>query len=126
MFSSKPWNWLVVCVTGILVFLAHGSANAGSLPAQATTNACPVLTQISVSPMKTSVGYTIDVSAAATDEDGGPLTYSWTGTGGSFADPAAQETTYRCEAAGKQSITVTVSDAEACVTTWTAQVTCLE
>jgi hypothetical protein len=76
--------------------------------------------------MKAPVGAEIEVSAVASDEDGGPLTYRWTGTGGSFADPAAQNTTYTCEAAGKQSITVTVSDAEACTTTWTAQVACLE
>jgi hypothetical protein len=90
------------------------------------TNTCPVLTRVSVSPMKALVGVDIEVSVVATDEDGGPITYSWTGTGGSFADPAAQDTTYTCEAAGKQSITVTVSDAEACVTTWTGQVTCLQ
>jgi hypothetical protein len=126
MFSSKPWNWLALCTAGILVLLVYGTANAGSLRTQAMTNTCPALTQVAVSPMKASVGGDIDVSVAATDEDGGPITYSWTGTGGSFADPTAQDTTYTCETAGKQSITVIVSDAEACMITWTAQVDCLE
>lgn len=126
MFSNRPWGRWATCVVGVLVLMASTAADAGFVGAQTMANSCPVLTQVVVSPMKASVGDDIDVSAAATDDDGGALTYLWTGTGGSFADPAAQNTTYTCQVAGNQSITVTVSDAEACTATWSTRVTCVE
>jgi hypothetical protein len=125
MFSSRPWSWLSL-LAGILVLVGDSSADAGVARTQAMTNTCPVLTQVSASPMKALVGDDIDVSAAAADEDGDPVTYLWTGTGGTFANPTAQDTTFTCEAAGKQSITITVSDPESCASSWTAQVTCVE
>jgi len=90
------------------------------------TNTCPVLTQASVSPMRVSVGGDVEVSAVATDIDGDDIVYLWTGSGGTFADPAAPSTTYTCEAAGSQSITITVSDAGSCSVTRSAQITCVE
>jgi hypothetical protein len=124
MFSSNPWNWLAL-VAGGFVLVGYSSADAGLLPAEAMTNTCPAITQVVASPLKASVGGDIDVSVTAVDQDGDSINYLWTGTGGSFADPAARTTTYRCEEGGNQSITITVSDAESCTVTWTAQVACL-
>ncbi|MGB8330084.1 MAG: hypothetical protein WCE62_08135 [Polyangiales bacterium] len=126
MFLSRLWNWLVLCTAAILVFVGSNSADAGFGLTHPMTNTCPVLTQASVSPMRVSVGGNIEVSAVATDVDGDDIVYLWTGSGGSFADPAAPSTTFTCEAAGSQSITITVSDAGSCSTTRSAQVTCVE
>ena len=124
MFSSNPWNWLTL-LASVFVLVGYSSADAGLRPVQTATNTCPVITHVAASPMKASVGEDIDVSVDAVDTDGDSINYLWTGTGGSFAAPGAQTTTHRCNEEGKQSITITVSDAEACAATWTARVTCL-
>ena len=54
------------------------------------------------------------VTVLVSDRDGDVLTTALTATGGSFADPTAQSTTYTCDdASGNQTISVTVSDGEA-------------
>ena len=55
-----------------------------------------------------------EVTVLVSDADGNALTTALTATGGSFADPAAQSTTYTCDgAAGGQTISVTVTDGDA-------------
>jgi hypothetical protein len=125
MFFSRPWN-LLTLIAGALVLVGYVSTNVGVDSAHAMTNSCPTITGFSVSPLKASVGEPVDVSVAAADEDGDDIDYAWTGTGGSFADPTASETTYQCQQTGAHSITVTVSDGWACTATWTARVTCIE
>ena len=123
MSSSTLQKWLALIVS-VVALSSHGSANSDSPDASGLANACPVLVKVVVAPLSASIGEDIDVFAAATDEDGGTLTYAWAGTGGSFADSAAQSTKYTCEEEGNQSITVTVTDPQSCTATRTAQVTC--
>ena len=52
-------------------------------------NFCAEIVKVVVSPLQTSVGNQIDVLAVAEDRDGDAIEYEWTGTGGSFADPAS-------------------------------------
>ncbi|MGB9340797.1 MAG: hypothetical protein WCB63_16235, partial [Polyangiales bacterium] len=73
-------------------------------------NICAELIKAVVSPLQTSVGNDIDVSAQAVDQEGDPITFSWTGSGGSFADPTASATTYTCEQVGDHVITISVTD----------------
>jgi hypothetical protein len=91
-------------------------------------NFCADLIKVVVSPLQTSIGHQIDVLAKAVDLEGDPIEYLWTGTGGSFADPTAPETTYTCEQVGDQTITITVSDDgfEYCDCNWTVDITCVE
>ena len=115
-------------VTQVHVMLKCETAlQGGLLQTQALNGTCPYLTSVVVSPLQTSVGYDIDVSAAAFDDEGDPIEYLWTGTGGSFADPTAQVTAYTCQQEGGQSITITVSDDafQFCTANWTVSVTCV-
>ena len=66
------------------------------------------------------------VTVLVSDADGDTLTTALTATGGSFADPAAQSTTYFCDgAAGGQTISVTVTDGDAaCDKSKSFDVTC--
>ena len=91
-------------------------------------NICAQLDQAEVSPLQTSVGNQIDLSAMGSDDDGDPVAYLWTGTGGSIADPNAASTTYTCGEVGEQTVTITISDDdfEACTDDLTVPVTCVE
>ena len=67
-----------------------------------------------------------EVTVLVSDADGDTLTTALTATGGSFADPGAQPTTYFCDGAtGGQTISVTVSDGDAaCDKSKSFDVTC--
>jgi len=67
-----------------------------------------------------------EVTVLVEDADGDVLTTALTATGGSFADPAAQLTTYFCDnASGGQTISVTVTDGDAaCDKSKSFDVTC--
>ena len=87
---------------------------------------CPRLTRIVVTPLQADVGDQIGVLAEAASQDGGPLNYSWTATAGSFADGNSAITTYLCEEAGRQVLSVTVSNAAgSCTDQRSVSVTCV-
>ena len=89
---------------------------------------CAQLHEVAVSPLQTSIGNDIDLSALGMDAEGEPITYSWTGTGGTIANPNAASTTYTCGEVGEQMITITISDdnPEYCMDDWTVPVTCVD
>lgn len=71
---------------------------------------CPSITFWAVAPKQTSVGGTIDVSAASTDADPtDAVTYAWT-PAANFTNPTAPTAQYHCTVAGAHAITLTVSD----------------
>jgi hypothetical protein len=89
--------------------------------------ACPQtqhLVSYMISPLSASVGGTVDVVAMEEDADAGALRYTWTATTGTFADPAAASTTYRCDSPGPVSMTLIVSAAECEETHTITEVTC--
>jgi hypothetical protein len=92
-----------------------------------TVNRCPELAGATVSPAQVAVGFDIDVTAEASDDDGHPIDFRWSSVRGSFADPTADTTTYRCEVVGDDVIAVQVSDDgfEFCKDSWQTVVTCV-
>lgn len=89
--------------------LPDGTLCSGGVCSDGACDLCPSLTKVLVTPLLANVGDEINVSAVASAEN--PINYLWTATGGSFADPTSAITTYLCEEAGQQTLTVTVSDA---------------
>jgi len=100
----------------------------GGVRVNGKVNICAQLHKVVVSPLQTSIGNDIDLSALGKAEEGDPIAYLWTGTGGSIADANAPSTTYTCEETGEQTITITISDDdfEYCMDDWTVPVTCVE
>jgi len=76
-------------------------------------NNCPRLHLLNAVPDEVPAEGTA-VTVLVSDKDDDVLTTALTATGGSFADPTAQSTTYTCDdATGSQTMFVTVSDGEA-------------
>ncbi|MBW2380150.1 MAG: PKD domain-containing protein, partial [Deltaproteobacteria bacterium] len=115
--------------TGVIVMLnCKLPVGEGAVRVNGKFNVCPQLHKVVVSPLQTSVGNDIDLSAMGKDEEDDPIAYLWTGTGGSIADANAASTTYTCDETGEQTITITISDDdfEYCMDDWTVPVTCVE
>jgi len=100
----------------------------GAVRVNGQFNVCAQLHKVVVSPLQTSVGNDINLSAMGKDQEGDPITYTWAGTGGSIANPTSASTTYTCDELGEQTITITISDDdfEYCMDDWTVPVTCVE
>ena len=115
-------------VTNVTVFLrCKGPERFGSVRVNGEFNVCAYLYKVVVSPLETSVGNDIDLSAQATDAEDDSIQYLWTTLSGSIADPSAPNTTYTCEEIGDHDITITVSDDDFdwCNDSWTVYVTCV-
>jgi hypothetical protein len=91
---------------------------------QKGVNFCPTVLGYSAAPLQIGAGGHIAVQASAFDSDSPTLTYLWTATSGSFADPSAGSTTFTCSPAGTPTITFTAWDGR-CSATATFSVTCL-
>jgi len=89
---------------------------------------CSRLERVIVSPLQTSVGNDINLFSTASDEEGDPIAWLWTATGGSIADPSAAATTYTCQEVGDHDIAVRVSDDGfvLCEDSWRVPVTCVD
>ena len=73
------------------------------------------------------MGDEINASAEASDEQGDPIEYLWSGSGGVFADPGAASTTYTCLEIGQHDINIAVSDDDFtnCIADWTVTIACV-
>jgi len=114
--------------TDVMVFLnCKLPSRLGGVRVNGKFNICAELAKVVVSPLQTSVGNVIDLSAEGQDTEGDPIEYAWSATGGTVADPSAQVTTYTCEEEGDQAITIQVSDDgfDYCMAEWTVAVTCV-
>lgn len=97
----------------------------GGVRVNGEINICADLMKVVVSPLQTSVGDDIDLSAVAFDAEDDPINYRWFGSGGDFENPNAASTTYTCEREGRAFITVSVSDGPyPCTDSWTVEVIC--
>jgi len=115
-------------VTEVMVMVDCRTPRAlGAVRILARFGVCPALQRAIVSPLQTSVGNDIDLSALASDVEGDPIEYEWTASGGSIADPSAMQTTYTCEEVGDHTVTIDVSDDgfDVCIDRWTVPVTCV-
>jgi hypothetical protein len=105
------------------------SSDAGTLGSLVVTghvvpgDNCPVLAGWFITPQETVGSSPVDVSVMAADADSADtLTYAWTATSGSFANPKDGTTQYTCAATGPQTLSVTISDGHA-PTPCTTQIT---
>jgi hypothetical protein len=126
--GSAPFEVTASAVTHAAVLLrCKPPEQLGGVRVNGKLNACAGLTKVVVAPLQTSVGYTIDTRAEASDAEGDDIEYAWTGDGGTFEDPSAPATFYTCEEVGDHEITITVSDDgfEHCACDWTVDVRCV-
>lgn len=93
----------------------------GRLTGQAAD--CARIAFYSASPLRTSVGGTIELAgvAAATPA---PEAYRWEASSGSVASNSAAETTFTCDAPGSVSLTFTVTGASGCESSASFEVEC--
>ncbi len=105
-----------------------GSQQFGGVRVNGKLNICAELEKVIVAPLQTASGYALEVSANASDEEGDPVDYSWTATGGSFGDASAAATVFTCGEASEEQITIEVSDDafEYCADSWTIDVNCVD
>ncbi|MCL2448398.1 MAG: hypothetical protein FWD17_05575, partial [Polyangiaceae bacterium] len=126
--GSAPFAVTVGTTTAVTVHLAcRQPATTGSVTVNGTLNLCPNVDSLSATPNQANVGSSVSIAAVASDPDNGPsaLTYGWTASSGTVADPTSASTTFTCTAAGTATLTLSASDGDpACVTTSTVQVTC--
>ncbi len=89
---------------------------------------CPSIASAVAAPAQTSVGGTVGVSATASDPDRGEtVNFSWS-PAAHFANPSSAVTTYLCPAAGRQTLSLTITDSRApnpCSATATLEVDCV-
>lgn len=115
--------------TEIMVILSCKTPpRLGAVRANGKFNICTELAKMIVSPLQTSVGNTIDLSAIGEDAEGDDFEYMWTAEGGTVADPSAADTAFTCETEGEGFVAVTVSDDgfDVCDSgTWEVAVTCV-
>ena len=116
-------------VTDIMVFLnCKRPTTLGAVRVNGEFNICAELAKVVVSPLRTSVGNEIDLSAAAQDVEKDTVEFLWEAEGGSIADEDAEVTTFTCLDVGEQFVRVTVSDDGFgyCMHSWEVAVTCVE
>jgi len=102
-----------------------GNVNISATFEEVEGNSCPRLHFLNAVPDEVPAEGSA-VTVLVSDKNGDALTTALTATGGSFADPSAQSTTYTCDNAnGSQTISVTVSDGDvACDKSKSFEVTC--
>jgi len=132
--GSADFSVAVGISTPVMVMLnCKRPERLGGVRVNGKVNVCAELAKVIVSPLQTSVGNDIDLSALAVDvdDDQEAIKYLWTATGGSIADPTDRITTYTCEEVGDHTILIQVSDdpdifGEFCMDEWDVDVTCVE
>jgi hypothetical protein len=112
--------------TMVMIFLqCRTSGTSGEdLQITATVDVCPVITSFSVSPVMSTVGGAVAVSARATDVDDGPPTLHWSAASGRFDDPSAADTQYHCLAPGVVTVAIIAAD-RICQELATVDVSCV-
>lgn len=98
----------------------------GGVRVNGEPNFCAELVKVVVSPLQTSIGDQIHLSALALDAEDDPISYLWLGGGGFVEDIFAPTTTFTCRRVGRSSVTVYVSDGSyPCQDSWTVEVECV-
>ena len=105
---------LAIAVSSLLLLgCGDGAAESGEVDVATNfvaADKCPSITSAVAAPMQTSVGGTIGVNATASDPNrGATVSFSWS-PATQFANPSSAVTSYRCTAAGWQTLTLTIAD----------------
>lgn len=98
----------------------------GGARVNAELDICPSLAKVTVSPLVTSLGDSIDLSAEAIDPDGDPIYYLWFGSGGTIDGSFTPSATYTCERFGTHRVSVYINDESfRCFDFWDVEVQCV-
>ncbi len=123
--TSAPFAVTASMTTAVAVHLdcklAH---NTGSISVTGQINVCANVAGVSAN---APVGNTIALSSTATDPDSGPgpISYSWTASGGTLSSTTVANPTFACSGPGNVSLALTVSDGDpGCGDTFDLQLTC--
>ena len=110
-----------------LMLYCKGAEQFGGVRVNGKLNVCAELAKVVVAPLQTASGYSLSVEAAAGDEEGDSVEFSWTATNGSFANAADASTVYTCADADEEQITIEISDDGFvyCIDDWTISVNCV-
>lgn len=109
--GSSTFDVVANDIANVTVSLLCGGADDfGSVIVNGEINLCPVISSYAVAPLQTSVGNSILLHGQGTDADSASVELMWSATGGTIADPTANDTTYTCQVVGTQTITLTVTD----------------
>ena len=110
-----------------LMLYCKGAEQFGGVRVNGKLNICAELSKVVVAPLQTASGYSLSVGAAAGDEEGDAVEFSWTATGGSFDDSAAASTVFNCDEPDDEEITIEISDDgfAYCIDYWTISVNCV-
>ncbi|HEX3850307.1 MAG TPA: hypothetical protein VHW01_05035 [Polyangiaceae bacterium] len=118
-FSARQW-YLALSVAG-LSGLGAGCGTAESVvesePPDAQTHLgvvakqCPLIESLSASPLETSVGNSIELSATPSDPaESSALSFVWYARAGTFQNSTLRKTTYVCQQVGAESIFLVVGN----------------
>lgn len=114
-------------LTEVMVMLScKPRERLGGVRVNGEIDVCPELQKVVVSPLQTSIGNDIALSATAVDPESDPIMYFWFGSGGTVADSFAPSTTYTCTRPGEHSINIWITDPSfACFDFWSFEVQCV-
>ena len=127
--GSAKFDVEIGVATDVMVMLnCKRPPRFGGVRVNGKFNICATLAKVVVSPLQTSLGNDIDLSAIGVDEEGDDITYVWSNGDGTIGDPNAPETTYTCAEVGDHQITITISDDdfEYCADALAVPVTCVD
>jgi len=95
-----------------VLLLCQTRHDTGNVAVSGSFQLCPNIDSAIATPSVTLVGQydILDVVGTASQPEGHPLTYAWTATSGTFDNPAAAQTVFRCAAPGPVTLTLTVTD----------------
>lgn len=93
---------------------ATPQSSRGDTVVNAQVNVCPVLTHLFAGPVIVDDRDPVTVEVEVADADDDPISYEWSATRGSFDDPDARETVYRCDGFGTARITIRATDTSSC------------
>jgi hypothetical protein len=117
--TSDAFNVVPGASVNVPVNITCGQTTAGtglgSVDISATVvpgDQCPVATAYLITPASAmSPSGTISVSVSGSDPDmGETVTFAWTASAGTFADPTSATTTYTCTTAGMQTLSAAITD----------------
>jgi len=100
---------------------------SGDVSFEAPVNICPVIDDLSASPVNLKVGGVASLSVGAHDSDSGPspLAYSWTVNGVTLPNKITPALSFTCTSLGVVTLGARVSDGDtSCIDTATVNVSC--
>lgn len=89
------------------------------------SNACPIISGLSVAPLQVAVGGKLTLTASATDPDDDEIILEWTATEGDIIEGDGGDSEYECSTVGEHTLTLTASDTF-CADSIDVAVTCVE